>query len=392
MPSRRLADRTEAIDGDEQGPSWPLLFVVVTAYLAVTIAESVLAPLFPALATELGLDLSMAGTGLGLLTGGIAAGNLAGGVLLKTTQFAPIISSSLLVSAVGCVVAATAAGTTPFFMSQVLIGLGAGLFFAPGIQAAARLAGSSRRGLAMGIFGAAFSAGLAVAAFLAAAGAGYTWRIAFWAAGLVCVTATIPVLVARLPTVAVVTRSQSLSGVLGLPVLVGAVGSITQYGTVGFLALYAVSAWSFSAAGAALLIAVARVLSVPGKLMVGGAADRFGSAFTLRVVALLLVVTGSIWTLLPPSPVVLVSAVIFGAAVSSLFPIANLMAVEKFGGYGDLLGRYRSVQIAIGAVGTALMGLMAEAVGLRRTLMVSALIPVILLLVRRGAAVEVGTT
>jgi predicted MFS family arabinose efflux permease len=387
-----VADWTEEIGGRQLGPSWPLLLVVVTAYLAITIAESVLAPLFPALAVDLGLDLSMAGTGLGLLTGAIAAGNLLGGVLLRRTQFAPIISTSLFVSAVGCVVAASAARATPFLVSQLLIGLGAGLFFAPGIQAVARLAGPSRRGLAMGIFGAAFSAGLAAAAFLAAAGAGGSWRIAFWAAGIACLAAMIPVLVARLPKVGLVIRSQGMSGTLGLPVLVGSVGTITQYGTVGFLAIYAVSSWSLSAAGAAALIAVARVLSVPGKLLVGGAADRFGSAVTLRVVALVLVITGAVWTLLPRSAAVLVSAVLFGATVSSLFPIANLMAVEKFGGHGDLLGRYRSVQIAIGAAATSVIGVVAEAVGLQRTLMVSALVPAILLAVKRDAAVKVSTT
>jgi predicted MFS family arabinose efflux permease len=278
------------------------------------------------------------------------------------------------------------------FVSQVLIGLGAGLFFAPGIQAASRLAGSSRRGLAMGIFGAAFSTGLAVAAFVAAAGAGRSWRIAFWVAGIACVVGLVPLAIARLPRVETVAHSRGWSKALGLPVLVGAIGSISQYGTVGFLALYAVSAWGISASGAAVLIAVARVLSVPGKLVVGGAADRFGSAVTLRVVALVLVITGVVWTLLPRSPMVLVSAVLFGAAVSSLFPIANLLAVEQFGGSGDLLGRYRSVQIAIGAAGTSLIGVMAEAVGLRTTLMVSALVPAALLIVRRGAPLEVSTT
>ena len=55
--------------------------------------------------------------------------------------------------------------------AQVLLGAGAGLYFPAGLQAVAVVAGAGRRGFAMGIYGVAFSAGLTVAAVLGALGA-----------------------------------------------------------------------------------------------------------------------------------------------------------------------------------------------------------------------------
>jgi hypothetical protein len=53
-----------------------------TGYLAVTTAESPLAPVVPVVRAELGIDLGTAGLARALLSLAIATGNLAGGLLL----------------------------------------------------------------------------------------------------------------------------------------------------------------------------------------------------------------------------------------------------------------------------------------------------------------------
>ena len=51
---------------------------------------------------------------------------------------------------------------------------------------------------------------------------------------------------------------------------------------------------------------------------------------------------------------------------------------------GMALGMYRSAQIGIGAAASALVGLVAEATGLRPTLAVAMLVPLALLWICRG--------
>jgi hypothetical protein len=69
--------------------------------------------------------------------------------------------------------------------------------------------------------------------------------------------------------------------------------------------------------------------------------------------------------------------------VSSLGPVANVLAVERFGGDGMALGAYRSVQIALGAAASALIGLAGDVFGLRPTLAIATLTPLTLLWICR---------
>lgn len=364
-------------------------FVVVTAgYLAVTVAESILAPLFPAVTGELGLDLGMAGLAFGLLTGSIAVGNLIGGWLLSRAGVKPALEISLLMATAGSALAALAADGSSFVVAQTLIGAGTGVFFAPGIDVIGRAAKPYRRGLAMGMFGVAFSAGLAIAALLAALGARTGWRMAFWVAALACAAGALVVAFAPLPG-----RASRASGemphlgrALAVPVTVGAIGTISQYGTVGFMAIFAVTAWDMSPAAAALVIAAGRVLSVPGKLIVGMGADRWGSLPTLTVLAVCLGVTGALWTVVPGLLVAVPAAVVYAAAVSGLFPIANLLAVDGFGDRGAMLGVFRSAHIGVGAVGAWVIGAVSARAGLGPTLMISAALPILLLMIVRSPA------
>ena len=68
----------------------------------------------------------------------------------------------------------------------------------------------------------------------------------------------------------------------------------------------------------------------------------------------------------------------FAGTVSSLFPIANLLAVERFGRHGGALGAYRSAQIGIGALAGFLIGTIGEHVGLRPVLAVACCAPLLL--------------
>lgn len=358
--------------------SWLALAAVVATYLAISVAESLLAPLFPSIAEAMGLSVSSAGLALGVLTASIAVGNLVGGWSLRTFPLRAVAVTSLAIAGSGCVVASTSESFPLLLLSQAIIGLGVGLFFAPGLKATG-LAGGNRRGLAMGLFGVAFSAGLAAAAFLAARVESADWRDAFVVATWASAFGVVVLLVIRLPNSAEVAGGRGGLGALRLPVMVGTVGTISQYGTVGFLTLFAVTSWGFAPAQAATMLAVSRVLSAPGKIVVGSVADRVGSRATLRAVVLILLVSGIGWSLAPASALSTAAAVVFAATVSALFPIANLVAFERFGNQGSMLGTYRSAQIAVGSVAAFLIGILAESQGLRTVLTACVLIPAVLL-------------
>ena len=76
-------------------------------------------------------------------------------------------------------------------------------------------------------------------------------------------------------------------------------------------------------------------------------------------------------------------AALFAGTVSSLFPAANLVAIDRFGAHGPSLGAYRSAQIGIGAAAGWLIGQLGESVGLRATLLIAVVSPALLVVFLR---------
>lgn len=383
VPSDRPADGTGDGATDAVAPGareWLAFGAVSLSYLSVTVGESILAPVFPAAAEDLDLGLRTAGAAFSLLTISIAVGNLAGGHVLARRGPKVGVLASLALTGVGSLVAATAPGTAVFLAAQVLLGLGAGVFFAPAINAVGGIGGATRRGLAMALFGIAFSGGLTAAALLAALGARVGWRTPFAVGALLAVAALVAVATAAVPG----RRPPAPGGrgrlrdAVGVPAAVGSAAAISQYGTIAFLPTFAVVVWDLPAGRAALVLALARLLSVPFKLLAGHAADRLGPLPTVRLLGAVLGVSGALWTLLPDRAWAVAPAVVFAATVSAVFPIANLLAYDAFGNRGPLLGMYRSVQMGVGAVASAVIGAAGAAFGLRPTLACTIAVPAVL--------------
>jgi DHA1 family purine ribonucleoside efflux pump-like MFS transporter len=368
-------------------------FAAVTGgYLATTTAEWVLAPLFPLLALELGLGTGDAGLMFAVLSGSVAVGGLAGGFLVVRIGPRAGVLLALGLVAAGGLASAAATAQGPLLVGQAILGLGSGAFFAPGLRTAAELAGTRRRGLAIGIFGVAFSGGVALAGLLAALGELWGWRASFVAAAVLAVlTATWCLVVGlplRLPASPPGGRPLGLRSAVA-PVAVGGVAAACQYGTVAFLPLFAVYAWDFSPGTAALVITLSRILSVPAKLLSGNAADRDSSLRIARRLGVGLALLGACWTVAPWPELAVSAAVVFGAFVAALGPVANILALDAFEGRAQLLGAFRSAQIGLGAATSALIGVGAALFDLQSTLVVAAVaVPSSLLLLGRGAAVR----
>ncbi len=373
-------------DRTSDAPRWGGFALACGAYLAASVGESLLSPIFPTTAGDLGLDLTLGGVAFGLLTGAIALANIAGGALLPRLGATRVIRLAALLSVGGALLAATARSFPQLAAAQVVLGAGSGLYFPAGIQAVGLLAGPRRKGFAMGMFGVAFSGGLTIAAVLAAFGAEHGWRLPFVVSAVLSTASALGTLGLRVPPVAPAPARARLGDVLGRPTAVGTIGSICQYGTVSFLTVFAVDEWGLTVAAAASLLAVGRALSIVAKLVTGASADRRGPLASARRTAAVLTAAGVGWSLLPGSPLTYALAAVFIGTVSSLFPIANVLAFERFGQQGGALGLYRSVQIALGAVATLLVGVLGDAVGLRPVLALTTLAPLALFWICREPA------
>ncbi len=369
----------------DRRPRWLAFLAVCVAYLATTTGESLLAPIYPVAAPELDLDLTGAGVAFFTLAFSIAVANIVSGVLLRSMAANQVLALALVAAAGGGVMAATAQGSIRFLGAQVLLGAGAGLLYPAAIMSVGVFAGDNRRGFAMAVFGVFFSGGLTLAAVLATVGSNVDWRLSFFVGSVLAVVAALGVWpIAGSP------RSEQhgplfagLRAVLGAPTAVGVVGGISQYATVSFFPVFAVTVWELTESRAALALAVGRVLSIPAKLISGALADKAGPIQAARANGLLLAAVGALWALSPNVPLAVAGGVAFTAVVSGLFPLANLLAFERVGRKGGALGAFRSLQLGAGAVAGFVIGLVAEATGLRPTVAVVSLLPLVLVALRR---------
>lgn len=376
---------------DRVGPRWGVFALLCMAYFVTTTGEQMLSPLFPVVADDLGLSVGQGGIAFGVLTGAIAATNLLGGAALRRHAPATVILVASLAGLGGCVVTASANGFIVLLLGQTLLGISAGTFFPAGLQGVGIAAGPSKRGFAMGLYGVAFSLGLTMAAVLGAIGAGTGWRVPFWVAAVLFIAAAIAARgIATGPRPEVREESIALREVLSLPTFVGTVLAVLQYGAIPFLTTFAVVRWGITPASAATVLVIGRLLSIVAKVVGGASADRIGARTSARRTGLILTLTGLAWVLLPGGLVTYAIAAIFAGTVSSLGPVANILAVERFGQNGMALGMYRSIQIGIGALASAAVGLIADVAGLQATLAVAMLVPLALVWICRDR--QVSTT
>lgn len=342
------------------------------------------------LAPVLDLGTGTAGLVFAVLGVATAVGGLAGGFTLARLGPRAGAVAGLALVAAGGAACATAGGLGSLLLGEIVLGFGAGAFFAPGVHSAGALAGDRRRGIAIGIYGVAFSGGVALAGLLAALGDVWGWRTSFLVTAGLALAAAAAILPLRL---APVRRSKDghapfrLHVVAAAPLAVGGVAAASQYGTIAFLPLFAVHAWGLSPGAAALVIVVSRILSVPAKLVSGNAADREGSLRIARRLGLALAALGAWWTLAPGPELAVGGAILFGALVAALGPVGNVLALDAFEGHGQLLGGFRSAQVGLGAATSAILGAGAALVGLRSVLVVTAVaIPGALFFLGRGAS------
>ncbi|MEZ5174957.1 MAG: MFS transporter [Acidimicrobiia bacterium] len=357
---------------------------VMVAYVAVTLGESLLAPVLPVFTAELGLDTVSSARLLGVVSVAAGVGNLVGGwVLSRFTARAAAFTASAL-SFVGCLVAAAAGSEATFLAAQTVIGFAAGLYFAAGVFSVGALAPPGRKGRAMGRYGIAYSLGLAIAAGAIAVFGTSSWRGVYVGSAVLAGVIAVAFTRVTLPDADPIRKDdlRAAVGLLGAPVLVGGVAALAQFGLVAYIPTYAVDEWSLTASAAALVLFIGRVVSVPMKAVAGWMIDRFGAKTSARIVGVSMIGIGLVWLLSPVVAVGAIASILMASAAGAMFPMANVVAVERFGDLGGLLGVFRAAQMVIAGVSAWLVGVAAEYLGFTQALVVGTVALALILFVR----------
>jgi predicted MFS family arabinose efflux permease len=350
----------------------------------VTAGEALLSPAYPLLVRRLGLDVGTAGLAAGVLNVSIAVGAILGGFFLSHYGSQKGVLLGLTLSAAGGFLTAGSGTLDVLLVGQAIGGFGSGMFFASGLSAIGVIGGNARRGLAIAVFSLAFTTGVALAPTLVALAGAERWRIPFAVAASFSVVAAVSVSIWRIPgTAQTADRAKAPRPplkVMGVPLVVGGVAAISQYGTVFFLPLFAVTAWGLSPAAAAFLLVIARILSLPVKLLAGNASDNGGALRVAKRHSAIATLLGLWWTFAPGPELASWAAVLYVPILSTLGPLGNVLAYDEFGDRGSMLGIVRAGQIGLGAATASAIGLGAARVGLRPVLIVAVMLPAAVLL------------
>jgi predicted MFS family arabinose efflux permease len=369
---------------------WLVFAAVTFGYLSVTVGEALLSPAFPLLARRLGLEIGTAGVAAGVLNVSIAVGAILGGFFLSRYGSQKGVLLGLSLSAGGGFLTAASGTLDVLLIGQAIGGFGSGMFFASGLSAIGVIGGTARRGLAIAVFSVAFTAGVALAPTLVALAGADHWRIPFAIAASFSVAAAVSISIWRIrttvPTVDRMKAPRSHLKLLRVPLVVGGVAAISQYGTVFFLPLFAVTAWGLSPASAALLLVVARILSLPVKLLAGNASDSGGALSVAKRYAAIATLLGIWWTFAPGPELASWAAVLYVPILSTLGPLSNVLAYDQFGDQGSMLGIVRAGQIGLGAATASAIGLGAAHFGLRPVLTTAVVLPAVVLLLSPDSA------
>ena len=262
-------------------------------YLLAAVSETLISPLFPLIRDDLGLSVAQQASLVAALTTTIGVFNLVGGALGYRSGDRRIVRAAALALAIGTAISGAAGSYLPLLLGQIVIGVGSGLFFGPGLASIGRMY-TATRGRAVASYGLAYSLGLALASF--SANAGQTmWRWMFWGtAALALLLAFVaPRLVEARETAAAPPLLGSLKTYLANPLyrmslVTGAVAGTMSYVVLGFTPTL------FDDRGAALavitaLVGIGRLVSAGGKYLSGWMFDRIGGPYAARVIMLAIV-------------------------------------------------------------------------------------------------------
>jgi MFS family permease len=347
-----------------------MLLVLSLGWATLQCGRFLLPPLLPRIQARIGL--STAGAGLALTAFGVvyAVTQYPSGAFSDTLSRATLILPGFLVLLASFGLLGGSVTVWLFVAAVVFLGLGKGLFASPSRALLGDLF-TGTRGRALGIYSAGTDVGGLVAAGLAVAVLGFTWRVAF--VPVVAVLALVMVLyvgwnrepytVERIRLSPGATARRIAATPAQREMLVAyALFYFVVGGLINFFPTLLVAHGGFSEALASGSFALLFLVGLVTKPTAGEVSDRF-SRLAVSILALLLAAVGFAVILLASSFVVVAAGTVLAAAgYKTQFPIADTVVMEAApdGNVGGDLGAARGIFLLANALGPGFVGVVAE--------------------------------
>jgi FSR family fosmidomycin resistance protein-like MFS transporter len=361
--------------------------VLSSGHLFTDLNQGAVAALLPFLISERGLSLAAAGALVFAATVSSSLVQPLFGIFSDRNPIPALMPLGVLLGGVGMALVGVAPSYPLIFASVVVSGVGVAAFHPEAARFANYVSGA-RRARGMSFFSVGGNAGFALGPIVAtplvlAFGLPGTLFLALPAALMAGVmVAETPRMLRLAPEEASsgtqeVDASQERWGPFAVMVAVVAVRSFVYFGLVAFVAAYYERVLGASAALGNVALTVMLAAGAVGTLLMGPLADRFGRKAVLAwsMIVLSPLVLG--FTLVGPYAGMALLALV-GAATVGTFGVTVVMGQEYLPGrIGLAAGVTMGLSIGLGGVGAPLLGLLADAGGLRTTMLAVAALPIL---------------
>ena len=361
--------------------------VLSSGHLFTDLNQGAVAALLPFLISERGLSLAAAGALVFAATVSSSLVQPLFGVFSDRAPIPALMPLGVLLAGVGMALAGVAPSYPLIFASVVVSGVGVAAFHPEAARFANYVSGA-RRARGMSFFSVGGNAGFALGPLVAtplvlAFGLPGTLFLALPAALMAGVMfAETPRMLRLAPEEASsgtreVDASQERWGPFAVMVAVVAVRSFVYFGLVAFVAAYYERVHGASAALGNVALTVMLAAGAVGTLLMGPLADRFGRKAVLAWSMVVLCPLVLAFTFVGPYAGMALLALV-GAATVGTFGVTVVMGQEYLPGrIGLAAGVTMGLSIGLGGVGAPLLGLLADAGGLRTTMLAIAALPVL---------------
>ena len=305
-------------------------------------------PLITVFVDDLGLSHTETGALMSVCVAAMAVSSLFSGALAGRFGPVPVIVAGLVLCAAGMAGFAATTNVTLFLVCRVVVGVAAGLIYAPGVSFVSSLLPASRANLGVGIYLCGLSVGVSIVYFatpLLESALGWRWPILAYGIASLAGAATVAAVSGR------ASRRQPASELGGAGVgallrnqpfvlLCGGlfVSLFVAYGVLTWIPPFLEDETSFSTTQVSVASALAVVAGIPATIVAGWLADRTGRP--------LAVAAGGVGLAMAMIALVTVGEISFGLATA-------VVVVAAFGVTGALIPLYALPAAIAGPEGAA---------------------------------------
>jgi YNFM family putative membrane transporter len=352
------------------------LALCVLAFFATMSTRLVISPLIPSLTDTFGVGDGAIGFALTGMWGAYALLQFPSGVLADRFGEKRVILAAMAIAGTTSLLLATASTYAVFFVLAVLLGVGTGLHYTVGTTLLTKLFDGTGRAIGIHVTGGSI-AGLLAPVVAAAIAVRVGWRWALVPPAAVALVIFLLLLVALRPTEpeqpGLRMRSRfrlgALRSLLGRPsiaytTVLATVAAFAWQATASFYPTYLVATRGLSVEAASALFSLYFVVLGLFQPLSGWLSDRLGRDTVIALTMLAGVVGYGALTLVQWLPATVVAIVVTGFAMSWGGPIQSrfmdgLTDAERGTGFGLV----RTVYMLVGALGSGVVGTLADLAG-----------------------------